>query len=832
MSQLPEITPLAETVTRTIFEWERIQSNTDWILPICALAAILLFVRAMYRRDSVEMSAVWGWLLTFLRLAAFLGLLILYLQPHWRSEREEVRNSRVLLLVDTSQSMGMTDADAGTTENRLQQIAKGLRDSDLLARLREVHDVTVLTFDEELKRNQAVTLKKISPQEQSGENKPSSAGENGAKDNGDKSQVNPTAPPDWNKLLAPRGGETRLGQALRQLLQDERGTPISGIVVFTDGGQNAGPGPQSAVEIAREAGIPLFPVGMGSDRLPINVAVSDFAVPARAFPGDRYTATAYIQAQGMSGKSVAVRLYSRPAGEGASDEGQTPLETQEITLGGDGEVLPVKFELKSEETGRRTLTVRVMAPAEDRNAADNFREADVEIVDRKNRIMLLADGPMREFQFLRNQLHREKYTAVDVLLQSAHEGISQEADRILDSFPASAEELAQYDCIVAFDPNWQAIGGQGAKMLEKWVSDQGGGLIVVAGPIHACRGLSGWVNDQSCGPIRNLYPVEFHSRTAAVETEMFTDREPWPLEFTREGLEAEFLWLSDSATASRQAWADFPGVYSVVPVRGPKQGATVYARFSDPRAAQGGQQPVYMAGQFYGAGRVFYLGSGEMWRLRAVDENYFDQFYTKLIRQISQGRLLRGSSRGVLLVGQDRYLLGNTVEVRAQLTDARLEPLHAPSVNVQIVVPDGTVKSLTLKPDPTRAGAFIGQFPAMLEGTYRLELLVPESENERLGRRIQVKAPDLERDNSRRNDPLLSSMAKDTSGRYYIGMNQAVAVSGVPPLTMQLKDRTNTVVIPVAPNPKKEEQWLRWIMLGLCGVMCLEWLIRRLLRLA
>ena len=78
-----------------------------------------------------------------------------------------------------------------------------------------------------------------------------------------------------------------------------------------------------------------------------------------------------------------------------------------------------------------------------------------------------------------------------------------------------------------------------------------------------------------------------------------------------------------------------------------------------------------------------------MWRLRAVDETYFEQFYTKLIRHVSQGRLLRGSSRGVLLVGQDRYMLGNTVEVRAQLTNARLEPLDAPSVNLQVIQPDG-----------------------------------------------------------------------------------------------------------------------------------------------
>ena len=116
--------------------------------------------------------------------------------------------------------------------------------------------------------------------------------------------------------------------------------------------------------------------------------------------------------------------------------------------------------------------------------------------------------------------------------------------------------------------------------------------------------------------------------------------------------------------------------------------ATVYARFSDPRAVQGDRQPVYFAGQYYGAGIVFYLGSAEMWRLRMVDPDYLDQFYTKLIRHVSQGRLLRGSTRGSLLVGQDRYMLGSTVEVRAQLTDARLRPWGAKSVDVHVIQPD------------------------------------------------------------------------------------------------------------------------------------------------
>jgi hypothetical protein len=323
--------------------------------------------------------------------------------------------------------------------------------------------------------------------------------------------------------------------------------------------------------------------------------------------------------------------------------------------------------------------------------------------------------------------------------------------------------------------------------------------------------------------------VEVPSRRSLIESAANAFNDPCPLEFTREGMEADFLWLGDSAETGRQAWAAFSGFYGYSPLRGPKPGATVYARLADPHAA-GKDMPVYMAGQFYGSGSVYYLGSGEMWRLRAVDTAYFDQFYTKLIRHVTQGRLLRGSSRGVLLTSQDHYLLGNSVEVRAQLTNARLEPLAVPSVDLQYVAPDGSVQTLALRPDPTRQGTYQGHFSAVQEGAYRLELPVPESDTERLTRRIQVRLPELERENPQRNDALLGMIAKQTGGKYYIGAE--AVLRGRPSLAEELKDRTSVVVQTDAPDPQQEENWLRWMMIALCGLLCLEWLIRRLVKLA
>jgi hypothetical protein len=860
---------LAEAVTRTTFEWGRIQSNSDFVLPIVVCLAIMVFVRQMYRRDARELSTAASWLLTALRTLAFYGLLVLYLQPQWRTEQEVTRNSRVLIMADTSLSMGLTDVPGPQSQasiSRAREVTAALQNSDFLSRLRQTHDVAVLRFDQELSR--IASLAKLSVGQDKGSTGvylplpgreragvrgallEKSAGKSAADSEGprrDPNRLTPNVslargegsiagePIDWSRVLAPRGVETRLGQALRQALHDEQSSPLAGIVVFTDGGQNAGVAPDAAIRAARENKVPIFLVGVGSERQPAGVRISDLAAPPRAFPGDHYMVTGYLQAQKMAGRVVTVELLSRDAGgENEKNTGPGQIEaTQRVTLGGDGEVVPVKFEITPEKTGRRTLTLRVKAPEGEQRPGDNQREVDVEIVDQKNRVLLFAGGPNREYQFLRGLLYRDRSTTVDVLLQTAQPGISQDAAKVLDDFPSRREEMFAYDCVIALDPDWQALRAAQVDVLEKWVAEQGGGLIAMAGPVFTGKTINSWIQDPQMAKIRALYPVEFQRTVAALDSNTFVANDPWPLDFTREGMEAEYLWLDDSTVASQQAWGSFPGVYSFQPLRGPKPSATVLARFSDPRAAQAGQEPVYFASQFYGSGRVFYLGSAEMWRLRRVEESYFEKFYTKLIRYVSQGRLLRGSSRGVLLVGQDQgYLVGSTVQVRAQLTNAQLEPLDARSVPLQLFLPDRSTQTVVLRPDPSRAGTFAGHFTAAREGTYRLELAIPDSDEQRLTRRLQVRVPDLELENPQRNDALLSRIANQSGGRYYVGPAVALAADHPDSIVRRLKDRTKTIILTAAPDHRWEQTWMGWLMAGLCAVLCLEWLIRRLLKLA
>ena len=822
----------AEEPGRIVYEFARLRDFDDLRFPLAVMAAagaaLVAVVWYLYRRDTVELSKWVGAGLATLRSVAFVGLFIFFLGIERRTTHEVVHNSQVALLVDVSQSMGLSGEEAPPSSSSLQPsrldlLANILQLSPLVPALREAHDVNVARFDREAEPIISLSMaenknRSLNNDDQNAEGVPS----------GNDSQLNSEQPTfDWAAVLQPRGTQTRLGQVLTEQVRLYHSAPLAAIVVFTDGAQNAGIEPSAGIAAAQEAGIPIYTIGIGSSEPQRNIALRDLVVPARAFPGDLLNVTGYVQGHGYEGRMIDVRLLRRRSTDPA-DAGAV-IASEQIAVGADGEIVAVSFDLEPEEAGSFVYQLRAIGPADDGNLRDNQREAEVDVVDRQTRVLLFAGGPSRDYHFLRDQLKRDKSMTVDVLLQTAQPGISQDANEILDSFPTTREELFEYDCIVAFDPNWTELDAGQVELLESWISEEAGGMIAVAGPIHTSR----WTRSTEHSKLRDLYPVVFQQRMTLLDDGQFNGEIAWPLAFERSGREAKFLWIEKTADESETAWDDFPGVFGYYGVKGEKPGAAVYARFSDPEAGLGNQRPVYIASHFYGGGQVLYIGSGELWRLRSLDPAYFEVLYTKLIRQVSQGRVLRGSTRGSLLVERDRFELGENVVVRARLSDSRHKPLMEDHVNAQIVRPDGVVQQLKLTADANRPGMYLGQAKVLQEGTYQIALPLSDEIEEPLSRFIQVRVPDLERTRAERNDELLTSLAKDTGGVYYQSLlSAAYGDDQIEPLATLIESRAETMFIKGAPDEQFARWQMQWLLGVIAGSLFIEWIIRRLSRLA
>ena len=139
---------LAEASATIHYKLARLQAFAQgdwwhWLALVAMVLTVATFVVWMYRKDSVELPRGLAILLCILRLLAFAGILFFFFGLEKRAERKVVKNSRAILLIDTSQSMGLRDppeagsSNAPATMSRVEQITTELANGPLIERLRE-----------------------------------------------------------------------------------------------------------------------------------------------------------------------------------------------------------------------------------------------------------------------------------------------------------------------------------------------------------------------------------------------------------------------------------------------------------------------------------------------------------------------------------------------------------------------------------------------------------------------------------------------------------------------------------------------------------------------
>src|SRR4051794_7389160 len=322
-----------------VYEISRLRAYDDERLPLALISAAVIalvgIVWYLYHRDTIELSRSRRSGILLLRFIALVGLLVFFLGVERRIDRKVVHNSQVPVLVDTSQSMGLPDGDlsTGTNSPRLEAVSNVLGTSPILEDLRRNHDVHIARFERDVEP--LISFPKTEPEALSPED---IAAHTGSKE----SQHSPSDTAKWLDNLQPRGSETRLGQALADELRLYHGSPLAGIVVISDGAQNAGIEPGTAIEAAKLAKVPLYTIGVGSTAQAKNIAIRDMLVPTRAFPHDTLNITGYIQATGYAGRTIDVDLTRRRS----QDKGAVAsvIASQHVTLGPDGEMKPISFD--------------------------------------------------------------------------------------------------------------------------------------------------------------------------------------------------------------------------------------------------------------------------------------------------------------------------------------------------------------------------------------------------------------------------------------------------------------------------------------------------------
>ncbi len=804
----------------TLLEWLDGRPGLSLGLLIAVVALVVLNAW-LYQRERAALPGVIFALLVLLRLVAIAGVVVMLLGPQRQHEEEVVRPSQVVVLLDDSLSMAMANQEALSSEPatpRWRAAQQLLFDEKLAEQLAQTHEVAMAGTSDAGRRE-------LLPASATRDTPPASEGSD------QQVAAQRQAPPaDAESGFRPASTETRLGDALQAISSAYSGEPLAGIVLLTDGRQNAGVAP---ADVAAEVGVPVMTIGFGPLQADPNVIVRDLVAPSRAYPNDEIELTAIVEQTGGVVSGTTVSLYRRLESENPSAE--VLLDSQRLTWTDATTPVSISFKTQPDKPGQYRYSVKAAPIPAERQEDDNTHGATVEVVDRVTRVLLWAGGPSRDYRFLRNQLQRDDAFHVDVRLQSASRSASQDARKVLSGFPENLQELEEYDAVVAIDPAWSTLGEDQVQAMDQWIARRGGGLYYAPGPVNAPK----WLQRSPARSILDWLPVELPDRLGMLSAPSSGALQARPVQLTRAGTEAGFLAIAGGRELSRDAWRVFPGFYRVNAQTAVRAGGTVLAQVD----GDAGQPRVVFAEQFYGSGRVFYSGTTELWRLRKQDPKFFAAMTTKLLRRISQGRLLSNSPAGSLLFERERYDLGTTMVLRAVLprteravASAEIKPLKA-----DLIDPAGTAITIQLKASKSQRDTWIAPVLADQEGTYEavlsphVDLLQTSLDMapSRLSARATVTVPQLERIHVTRDVAELRAIAAASGGHYYATSD--VVLQGdadLPPLAQAIPSREETQTLLGQVDQHFAKQVSQLLLGVICGAMLLEWLIRRLARLA
>ena len=188
--------------------------------------------------------------------------------------------------------------------------------------------------------------------------------------------------------------------------------------------------------------------------------------------------------------------------------------------------------------------------------------------------------------------------------------------------------------------------------------------------------------------------------------------------------------------------------------------------------------------------------------------------------------------RARLLVERDRYAVGSSVIVRVVSAEGEATPAGGPPIACQAVGPDGTIVRVPLVPEAARPGVVQGAFVAAREGAWRIEVDLADGAGEKLTRRIQARLPDRELERPRLDRGVLDQIATLSGGSARYRADAAWTADDSRALAALLPDRSRREYETGAPDGTFK-RWLNTALLAAaCGLLCLEWIVRRVARLA
>jgi uncharacterized membrane protein len=721
--------------------------NRLWFV-LAALALGLVVLLWNYR------SAPGGrirWLCLALKGLGLLALALCLLEPLWTGQRARPGANLFAIVADNSQGLQITDRGASRSRAELLRELLNPQRGRWQGTLEENFEVRRYLFDARLQNTR-----------------------------------------DYSELSFD-GRSSAIGGSLRALAERYHGRPLAGVLLLTDGNATdlrAGP--------VLDGLPPVYPVVLGTPDVIRDIAVQQASVSQTEFEDAPVSVQADVSATGYSGEEIVARVVDS-AGNTVSEQTQRSRKN--------ADTLAFRFRFRPKTQGLSFYQLRVRSrnelkpeqPASQTSEATLANNSSVLVVNRGRgpyRILYVSGRPNWEFKFLNRAVQEDEQLQMVGLIRVARRepkfnfigrigetsnplfrGFDKQSPEEVErydqpvlvrlntrdeielraGFPLTPEDLYGYCAVIVDDLEAEFFTADQAALLQKFVSERGGGFLMLGGMETFQQG-----NYQRT-PIGDMLPVYL---------DRVDDTRPptgLHLSLTPEGWLQSWARLRDNETDEKsrlQAMAPFQVLNRVREV---KPGASVIATVSD----EAGKPWPAVVVQRFGRGRTAAVTLGDVWHWGLHDaEAHHDM--DKAWRQLMRWLITDVPSRVELTVEPSSQGNGAvTLDVRAR--DPKFQPIDNAAVTVEIqpvaetLGPGNATNSIVLHAEAAEneSGLYQLTYVPRSTGGYKATASVTNSVGAEVGRAEAGWSTDLAAEEFRSlvpNVALLETIARNTGG--------------------------------------------------------------------
>lgn len=547
------------------------------------------------------------------------------------------------------------------------------------------------------------------------------------------------------------GTRTDLTAALQGAREELGGLPLAGMIVVTDGADNAGQDIDPALLALRARRVPVHSVGVGLERFPRDIAIERVSFPSRPLTGAALLADVTLRLRGVGGERITLV---------AEADGRRVGETT-ITLPAREEIARAQVALEPLPPGVHRLTLRAPVLRSETVEQNNEAHGIVQVRAGPDRILYVEGEPRPELAFLRRAIATDSALQVVTLLRSAERkylrlGVRDSLE-LAGGFPTTRAELFAYRAVILGSIEAAFFSPDQLRMLGDFVSQRGGGLLALGGRSALAEG--GFRGT----PVAEVLPVAL-DRTALSKD---ADAEEYRLRPTTAGRVQSFLRLAATDTASAKRWDSLPPLTVVNGLGSLRPGAT--ALLTGRREGSTEDVPL-MASQRFGRGTAFAFGVQDswLWKMHAdipVEDRTHETFWRQLVRTIAE----ESPERLELTVLPALAAPGEPVTFRARVADDRYGDVNDAVVEVAVTAPDGRRTTVPLEWTLGEDGVYSGRFVPEVAGMHTLTAEARRGRDTVRALDGALLADDSGADveQAELRTPFLRRIAESTGGRYY-----------------------------------------------------------------